>query len=74
MDTTQIIHDLVAAHRSADAYFAAAQAGNPADRQLAFARIIGRLQGTLVGAAIDLGFRGPIRAELPDQGSERRVA
>ena len=58
---SEIITSLVAAYRKADADFLAAQVAG-GDVSFAYARIIGQLQGVIGGAAIDLGFRGDIRA------------
>lgn len=71
MELQPIINKLIAAHRSADADFAAAQKGFKSDtmRSFEFARIIGKLQGEISIAVIDLGFRGRIKLD-PACGGE----
>ena len=52
---------LVAAYRKADADFEVAQSG--AHGAFQYARIIGALQGSISNAAIELGYRFPLRVQ-----------
>lgn len=73
---SKVFQNLIAAHRKAKLDFATAQAAG--SHAYDFARIIGELQGTLLGAAINLGFRGNVRAadeaQIPLPGDLGRLA